>query len=371
MCATLSHVDPPAPVLLPSTPVRLRVPGARGAKATADALLDEAAELTAQNSQRRDPIRERRILRLRHLAGIEMTNNGAAPAGYPEPAFESLPGGGLPEVTATKMTPELLRAAVLRNGGLLVRGLIDTAEANRLADRIDRAFEAREAKLAGDEPEPGYYSPFVPESGFSLSTRGWVTNASGIWAADSPAVLVDVLDTLERAGLRQLATEYIGERPALSVNKCTLRRVAPDVYDSSAVGDSRAEDGAGKAPSGWHQDGAFLGEVRALNVWLSLTRCGDVAPGLDIVPRRIDHVVPTGTEGAAFDWSVSQTLAEEVAGDSGIQRPIFQPGDVMLFDELFLHATAADPEMTDHRHAVESWFFGPSRFPQDYVPLAF
>jgi hypothetical protein len=345
----------------------------RRAKAatTADAMLDEAAELTAQNREQRDPEVERRILKLRHLAGIEMANNGARSPSYPEPAFGSLPGEGLPEVTTDELTPELLRAAVLRNGALLIRGLIDPAEATRLADKIDGAFEAREAKQAGDEPDPGYYAPFVAEQGFSLITRGWVTSASGMWAADSPAVLVDVLDTLERAGLRQLATGYLGERPAISVNKCTLRRVPPDVYGAVASSGWAIREGGGKSMSGWHQDGAFLGDVRALNVWLSLSRCGDVAPGLDIVPRRIDHVLPTGTEGAAFDWSVSQELAEEAAGDAGIQRPIFEPGDVMLFDELFLHATAAEPEMKNHRHAVESWFFGPSAFPEDYVPLAF
>ena len=111
--------------------------------------------------------------------------------------------------------------------------------------------------------------------------------------------------------------------------------------------------------------------MRALNVWLSLSRCGDVAPGLDIVPRRLDGIVPTGTEGAVFDWSASQAVAEEAAGEVGILRPIFEPGDVLLFDELFLHATAAEPEMQSMRYAVESWFFGPSSFPPKYVPLAF
>ena len=49
-----------------------------------------------------------------------------------------------------------------------------------------------------------------------------------------------------------------------------------------------------------------MGDVRALNVWLSLSHCGDEAPGMDIVPRRLDHIVPTGTEGANFNWSVSR-----------------------------------------------------------------
>ena len=94
----------------------------------------------------------------------------------------------------------------------------------------------------------------------------------------------------------------------ISVQKCTLRRVDPD------------------AGRGWHQDGAFMGDVRALNVWLSLSRCGDEAPGMDIVPRRLDHIVPTGTEGAIFEWSVSPQVAEEAAGDVGRPAPDLRAG---------------------------------------------
>ncbi len=41
----------------------------------------------------------------------------------------------------------------------------------------------------------------------------------------------------------------------------------------------------------------------------------------------------------------------------------------MLFDELFLHRTALDPAMTRTRHAIESWFFAPSAYPEGHVPL--
>ncbi len=136
------------------------------------------------------------------------------------------------------------------------------------------------------------------------------------------------------------------------MQKCTLRKVDPD------------------AGHGWHQDGAFMGDVRALNVWLSLSRCGDESPGMDIVPRRLDHLVPSGTEGAIFEWSVSPKVAEEAAGETGIVRPIFEPGDVLLFDDLFLHSTAAEPSMKKSRMAIESWFFGASASPAEYAPLA-
>jgi hypothetical protein len=66
---------------------------------------------------------------------------------------------------------------------------------------------------------------------------------------------------------------------------------------------------------------------------------------------------------------VSQRAAEVAAGELPIMRPRFMPGDALLFDELFLHKTASDPSMRRPRYAVESWFFAPSGFPKDYVPL--
>ena len=64
-------------------------------------------------------------------------------------------------------------------------------------------------------------------------------------------------------------------------------------------------------------------------------------------------------------------IAEQLAGEDGIVRPIFEPGDALLFDELFLHQTGIDPAMAKPRLAIESWFFGASRFPGTYVPLSF
>ena len=344
-------------------------PGTESPGGEADDALDSVGELSVEelfqqiealnreNSETRDPQIERRLIGLRHRAGLKLMDQPSADLEYPAPDFDRLPNGSaLPEVTPGELTPGLLRAAILRNGCLLIRGLVDPGQATRLADGIDRAFEAREQRASGGPPDRVYYQVFESDPQFNLGgMRGWVANdAGGLWSADSPRVMFDMLDAFERSGLRRLATEYLGERPAVSANKCTLRRVRPDT---------------GQGHSLWHQDGAFMGEVRALNVWLSLSHCGDVAPGLDIVPRRIDRVLPTGTEGALFDWSISQKVVEEAAGDAAIARPIFEPGDVLLFDELCVHSTAAEPEMPNTRYAIESWFFGTSGFPADYAPL--
>jgi hypothetical protein len=320
-----------------------------------DELLEEIDSLTGVSREGSDPEAEERLVALRHAVGIRLMDSAEAGAAYPEPAFDRLPdrNGDLAGIRPADLSPEVIRAGILRDGCLLVRGLVDPAAALALAEDIDRAFEARDAAVNGASGDPRYYSEFMPAPAFRESLgRDWIAGGGGLWAADSPRLLFEMLDTFDRAGLRDAIRGYLGEPPVISVQKCTLRRVDPD------------------AGRGWHQDGAFMGDVRALNVWLSLSRCGDEAPGMDVIPRRLDHIVPTGTEGAIFEWSVSEQVAEQAAGDTGVLRPIFEPGDVLLFDELFLHSTAAEPEMQKSRWAIESWFFGASASPAEYSPLA-
>jgi hypothetical protein len=113
-----------------------------------------------------------------------------------------------------------------------------------------------------------------------------------------------------------------------------------------------------------------MGRVRALNLWLSLSDCGRDAPGLDLVPRRLEEFVTTQTDEAWLDNAISQRMAEQAAGEKPILRPVFKPGDALLFDDLFLHKTGSDPTMTKPRFAIENWFFGASGFPEDYAPIA-
>lgn len=333
-------------------------------------LLEEADSLSAGGEH--DLTTAERVLDLRHRAGLELLE-AAEPgdAEYPGPAFDRLGDtDAVPEIEADALTPEVLRAAMLRNGCLLVRGLLDSREAASLARSVDQAYAAREAHAAGEESDPAYFREFEADARFALAAERAVVRASGagLLAVDSPRPALEVLAAFERRGVRRLAAEYLGEPTAISVNKSLLRRVEPRLYDETADAHGLAD---AKRVSGWHQDGAFLRDVRALNVWLALSRCGDVAPGMDVVPRRLDHIVPTGTDGALFDWSVAQSIAEQAAGDAGIVRPVFEAGDALLFDELFLHATAAEPGMPNVRYAVESWFFGASGFPSRYAPLAF
>lgn len=315
----------------------------------------EIERLSEQNRASRDPGLARQILELRHLAGIRLmdAHAGEVPS-YPEPDFDRLPEGDpLPELSPQQLTPERLRAAILRDGCMLVRGLLDREWSQHFAREIQRAYDARERFEQEGGAPPDLYDEFELHPRFDqVAIRGWIKSGGGLLAADAPRACIEMLDVFRSAGLPALVDGFLGERGIISVEKTTLRKADPSI------------------PGGWHQDGRFMGEVRALNLWIALSRCGDEAPGLDFVPRRLDHFLTTATDEAVLDSQVSRRNAEEAAGDLGILRPIFDPGDALLFDDRFLHATAADPDMPNPRYAIESWFFGGSAFPGDYAPIA-
>lgn len=262
---------------------------------------------------------------------------------------------GIPEVPRDEFTPSALASGILHHGGLIVRGLLTADQVSTFQDHVRKAFDADTKYQAGkaDDESLKWFSPFEGrDASTPVTGREWVRNGGGVLGADSPATVHDVLQAAEELGVIDAVTEFLGERPAVSVKKTTLRIVPPTTN------------------TGWHQDGAFLGkDVRTVNMWISLSECGEHAPSLDLIPHRYDEIVPTGVEGAAFDWSVSETVAERYAGEYGIYHPHFAPGDAIFFDHMNLHRTGVRPGMTKERLAIEWWFFAPSCFPYEQVPI--
>jgi Phytanoyl-CoA dioxygenase (PhyH) len=318
-----------------------------------DELLAEIERLSAANRSEPDRATERRLVRLRHVAGRRLLDAAHTRPDQAAPDTAGLPAATLPEIAAADLTPGLLRAGILRDGCLLVRGLVPREDALAFAASIDRVFAERERADAGGSAADGFYEEFAPHPRFKeVAERPWIKEGGGVLGADSPLLTFEMLELFRGAGLPELVGGYLGERPLFSVQKTTLRKADP------AVGGA------------WHQDGAFLGDVRALNLWLALSRCGDEAPGLDIVPRRLDHFVEAGTDEAVLSYQIAQSKAEQAAAGAGILRPVFDPGDALFFDEMFLHQTGSDPSMPNPRFAIENWFFGPSGFPAEFAPLA-
>ncbi|MBX3285274.1 MAG: phytanoyl-CoA dioxygenase family protein [Actinobacteria bacterium] len=326
--------------------------------AEADALeaegrLVEAVDvLAAHNRRHPDHDLEQRLIDLRHRAGASVRTPrdvGQWPPAYPDP----FPGlrGEIPEVAAGELTTELLGGAVVHHGALLVRGAFADDQVARLVDAIETTHQNL-PQAPDAEPEPSaWYRPF-PTSYHDNVLRRMVARQGGTWLGDSPASTEIVLGELEAAGITSAIAGHLGERPVFSLQKSTLRRSLP-TYNLVA----------------WHQDGSFFDrDVRTMNVWVALSPCGGdyPSPGLEVLPARLD-ILPV--DGVMTKHSVSYDLVAELAEETPLVIPRFEPGDALLFDEHLLHRTHLTESMSEIRYALECWFFAPSNITSDYLPL--
>jgi ectoine hydroxylase-related dioxygenase (phytanoyl-CoA dioxygenase family) len=319
-----------------------------------------AVDLVQAAVQRRENRQlERLAVRLRHQAFDEVGSSTGAPESWP-PAFDVrfADDGRVPEINRSNLDVETLKAGVFGRGSLIVRELFDAEQVRRLREAVRASFRAYDRSDHGESigRHEQWLHPHAlastPEQ--RLNDRRWVRKASGVLVADSPRALARLVEAVDGAGVSALLAELFGERPSLSVLKTTLRIVPP----------GRVVD------HGWHQDGAFLGaDVRSINMWVALSECGENAPTLQMVPRRLPSVLGSGGAESAFSWSMSTKDVERLCEPEGPQWLHFSPGDVVFFDHLNLHSTAIREGMTEDRLAIEAWFFAPSGFPYDRIPL--
>ncbi len=146
-------------------------------------VLAEIDALTRSNREQRDPQVERRLLKLRHLAGASLLSDPTEGKDAPEPAFDRLPqNSDLPEIAPDDLTGGLLRAAILRNGCLLVRGLVAEDRALGIAEEIEDAFRIRDAVAAGEADSNEYYEEFEPDPPFApIGDRPWIERGEACW----------------------------------------------------------------------------------------------------------------------------------------------------------------------------------------------
>ena len=267
---------------------------------------------------------------------------------------------GIPEISLAEMSAETVAGGILHHGSIIVRGLLKSSQAQSLINDIDRVMAAQAARAAGaalTETAP-WFAPPEFLSQFKLGVgRKFIADTGGIWTIDSPRTLFHLLEVYEQLGLKNLLAEYFGEAPCLSVRKWVLRRVAPL-----------------PAEPDWHQDGSFMGtQVRSANLWIALNRCGGDTntPGIDLIPKRLNTIIKTGTHGAGYDWVVSPQLVQEQFKDTPPVRPLFEAGDAIFFDHFNLHRTAYGNNITQQRYAIECWFFALSAYPEEQIPLIF
>src|SRR4051812_24251872 len=105
---------------------------------TTDELFGEIRRLTEASREQRDRDAKRRLVYLRHQAGIRLLDEGDRQPEHPAPDNEALPAADLlPEISPEQLTPGLLRAGILRDGCVVVRGLVSRDDALAFATQID------------------------------------------------------------------------------------------------------------------------------------------------------------------------------------------------------------------------------------------
>ncbi|MEM9043258.1 MAG: hypothetical protein AAGC81_01080 [Pseudomonadota bacterium] len=282
----------------------------------------------------------------------------------PENLFDPEPGM-LPELCLRDLTITNLQSAMYHHGALIIRNLFDPRLAHEYRKKIDEVFAAANelaAEVGDGAPDErparskGRYLPLGKKSGMSRPAHFAFLGKSGaVETFLSPKVSHELLDSFEALGLRGLLQSYFRDEACLSFQKSVLRRAEPL-----------------ENPAEWHQDGAFMTPgIQSLNLWISLTECGagTEAPGMDLIPRRLSSILPTGTNNAVFNWSVSgKTVAEEFP-ELEPARPYFGAGDAVFFDHYNLHATSSGPEFTQPRYAIETWFFSKSKCAINQTPV--
>lgn len=256
----------------------------------------------------------------------------------------------IPEIQADEFGSQLLGGAVAHHGALIIRGLLSPS---RVDDIRHLQSEVRTHCDKGWPFNSPWYQPFEGNSKFEWQLRNRTQGRGGNWLADSPLGMQRVLQHLQSVGVVDAIAEHLGEAPAISLQKCTLREVAP------------AKDNAG-----WHQDGSFLGdEVRTMNIWIALSECGGSTPasGLEIIPHRFEGILEVDADNGRA--SLSTKLVEELKQQYSSVLPHFLPGDAIMFDEKLVHRTATGEHLSENRYALESWFFAPSHTAPTYVPF--
>ena len=289
------------------------------------------------------------LINLRHESFFHHVHTSSFASWPPQPDDLYADQPGIPEIDRQDFTATNVASGVFNHGSIIVRNMLTADQVSLMRDSIIQTYAQH------DKTAP-WFVPFNPaprEGTEAIINRDWFRDSGAELAADSPRGMFNLINCFQDAGIIDMVAEYLGEPPALSVRKTSLRQVPHN-----------------QAVAGWHQDGAFLGHgIRTVNVWIALTDCGVDAPSMDMVPRRLPNIVPTGTEGALMSWTVSQVVVEDAAGGTPPVRLQFREGDAIIFDEMNLHRTSSSADFLRDRFAIEAWFFAPSCYPLEQLPI--
>ena len=274
--------------------------------------------------------REAKLLQLRINAGKLRCSSSATQNAVQPESTDLFPDiEGLPEIPAAELTAKTLAAGILHHGALIVRGLYQPQQLERLLE------------VASTDEEENLNS----------------NSAVGC----SAHTLFELLEIYHDSGLLGAVRDYLGGEPVIFAERTKLRHHKAGRDNYSVIP--------------WHQDVNFFGtKSYAINCWAAVTPCGDKNPGLSIFPRRTEqrHGWKEADGIAPLDYgnAMPKELPDNLSAQLPAVHPILQAGDALLFDEMTLHQTAVRPWVIKEQIVTISWFFRASSFPNWGTPLA-
>jgi hypothetical protein len=228
---------------------------------------------------------------------------------------------GLPDVHLSELTVDRLASGIQHHGGMVVRELLATDQVEGLRTQLrDGTLRAKQGGASSSEVD------------------------------HMVAMLIEAYRT---QGVLALAERYLGEAPVGFPHRTVVKRNEPS------------------AGLPWHQDASFFrGPCGSLDVWTALTECGRTCPSLWLVPRRIERILDESQTTVDASATVEDEMPQVLEGVEAV-RPVLQPGDAILLDEMTVHRTGTGWKAPSREVAV-TWFFAPSRLPAMTArPIAF
>lgn len=222
------------------------------------------------------------------------------------------------------MTPDDALAALREQKVVVIRHLLSADTVRAVADRAAETYAVRDQMAAQGR---------LPDALRMQHSRR--TIALDVVSPDR-AVIASVL---ENPTIQAIALAYLG-KPPTPLAETFVRSVLPARADAHLP---------------FHQDETICGH-RLLNVWIACSRCGEDAPGLELVRFNEELLTPIGAaddpipvERARVDGAA--VLARFGAG--ALWRPVFDPGDAAVFYGTTIHRTYSTATMRSPRLSAE------------------
>ena len=276
----------------------------------------------------------------------------------------SVPDRFGPGVAAKCVAPTSTRNAIAcghhEPRSLIVRELLPPNRASSSCATTSAATlrgpDASRDGLAPDADIAPWYEPFA----LGREKAEGFGNAAFVRAIDSPPTLFDMTEAYGEVGLLRLVEAHLGEtRARCRANKCAvaLHRAEPVATSRVAASTRR------RVPRRRHP---------RVDVWLALTDCGGDAdvPGLDLVPKRVPEVMPTGTRRCDLPVVGVHCVVDDARASCRSCGRCSRPATRCSSTSSLLHCTGLTLGMSQPRYTIECWFFAPSRYPPKHVPTA-